>query len=372
MRRESRAGVFMGRRELVCLLLIALVLTAGCSREKAPTAAARAPPPTKVVAVVVEPKPWTDTIEALGTARANESVTLTAKVTETVGRVNFEDGDQVEAGAVLVELTGRAEVAQLKEAQAAYSEAEKQYKRLAGVVEQGTITRSALDQQVSMRDQARARADTIRARLSDRVITAPFAGVLGFRRVSQGTLVSPGTEIATLDDVSIIKLDFSIPETYLAAISVGQRIRASTAAYAERVYDGTVTTIDSRIDPGSRAVTIRAAVDNADGSLRPGMLMTVELIEPAREALVIDEISLIQTGGQASVFLIDAQNKAELVAVQVGGRQQGMVEITAGLKAGDRVVVEGLVKLRPGMSVEFASAAPVDTDATTAAANQSN
>ncbi len=360
----------MGRRNIILIFTCALVL-AGCSREKSSNAGpASPPPPTKVVAVEVQPRAWTDTIEALGTAHANESVTLTAKVTETVGRVNFEDGDKVEAGAVLVELTGRAEVAQLKEAQAAYAEAQKQYTRLAGVVEQGTITRSALDQQVSMRDQARARADTIRARLSDRVITAPFAGVLGFRRVSQGTLVSPGTEIATLDDIAVIKLDFSIPETYLAEVSVGQKIRAATAAYAGREFDGTVTTIDSRIDPGSRSVTIRAAVANDDGSLRPGMLMTVELIKQPRQALVVDEISLIQTGGQASVFRIDAQNKAELAAVQIGGRQQGMVEITEGLKAGDRVVVEGLVKLRPGMSVEVAKAAtPAVADAPAATAN---
>ena len=167
-----------------------------------------------------------DRIQALGTARANESVTLTAKTAETVARVNFSDGQSVEAGAVLVELTDRAEVAQLKEAQAAYVETEKQYDRLRGLVKQGTVTQSQVDQQLGARDSARARMEAIRVRLSDRVITAPFAGVLGFRTVSPGALVQPGTVITTLDDVRTIKLDFSVPETFLAALAVGQHIEA--------------------------------------------------------------------------------------------------------------------------------------------------
>ena len=349
------------------LLVFALTAMA-CSKEPAtapsPGAAAR---PVKVVTTQIQPESWTDTIEALGTAHANESVTLTAKVTETVGRVNFEDGDKVEAGAVLVELTGRAEVAQLKEAQSAYADAQKQYMRLAGVVEQGTITRSALDSQMSMRDQAKARADTIRARLSDRVITAPFAGVLGFRRVSPGTLVTPGTEIATLDDVATIKLDFSIPETYLAAVAEGQTIRARSAAYPERSFAGTVTSIDSRIDPRSRAVTVRAAIKNEDGAIRPGMLLTVELYKPDREALAVAEIALIQTGGQTSVFRVDKDRKAQLVSVKVGARKGGRVEIVEGLQAGDQIVVEGLVKLRGGMPLEIAAA---NAPAATAAAEE--
>ncbi len=350
------------------LLLFACAVSA-CSKEPAAPAGppGGAPRPVKVVATTIQSEPWADTIEALGTAHANESVTLTAKVTETVGSINFEDGDKVEAGAVLVELTGRAEVAQLKEAQAAFADAQKQYTRLAGVVEQGTITRSALDSQMSMRDQAKARADTIRARLSDRVITAPFAGVLGFRRVSQGTLVTPGTEIATLDDISVIKLDFSIPESFLAAITKGQEIGARSSAYPEREFSGTVSSIDSRIDTASRAVTVRATIDNPDGAIRPGMLLTVELYKPSRDALVVDEIALIQTGGQASVFRVDSAGKAELVAVKVGGRKGGRVEIAEGLAAGDQVVVEGLVKLRAGMPVEIAAAAPA---AVTAAAEE--
>lgn len=350
-------------------LLLCACAVAACSKEPSPAGPAGGPPkPVKVVAATIQAEPWADTIEALGTAKANESVTLTAKVTETVGSVNFEDGDKVEAGAVLVELTGRAEVAQLKEAQAAYADAQKQYARLADVVEQGTITRSALDTQQSMRDQAKARADTMRARLSDRVITAPFAGVLGFRRVSPGTLVTPGTEIATLDDISIIKLDFSIPETFLAAIAEGQKIGARSAAYPGREFAGTVTSIDSRIDPASRAVTVRAAIENPDGAIRPGMLLTVELYKPSRDALAVDEIALIQTGGQASVFRVDASGKAELVPVKVGARKGGRVEITEGLAAGDRVVVEGLVKIRAGMPLDVAIAgAPA---AVTAAAEE--
>ena len=183
------------------LLVLAL---AACNRGgTAAPGGARAPgAPAQVTVTTVAAKPWSDTLDALGTAKANESVTLTAKVTETVERVNFQDGDLVEAGQVLVDLSGRAEVAGLEEARAAYKEADQQYKRQVGLVDAGTIARSQLDTQVALRDAAYARMQAIRARLSDRVITAPFAGVLGFRQVSPGTLVTPGTVIAATKHVT--------------------------------------------------------------------------------------------------------------------------------------------------------------------------
>lgn len=332
--------------------LLCLALLAGCG-ERTPTPAGRSgPAPVKVQLRNVEAVQWVDQIEALGTTRANESLTITAKVTETVQRVNFSDGDRVEAGAVLVELTGGSEVAALKEAQSAHAEAVKQYERFAGLVAQGTVTRAQLDTQTATRDQARARMDAIRARLSDRVITAPFAGVLGFRQVSQGTLVTPGTPITTLDDVSVLKLDFSVPEIFLASVNVGASVGARSNAFPDEQFTGTVRSIDSRVDPLTRAVTVRAHIDNASGRLKPGMLLTVRLSTPPRAALAVDEISLVQTGTQAFVYRLDEQNRAQRVDVRIGARQSGRVEVTEGLQAGDAVVAEGLVKLRPGAVVD--------------------
>jgi membrane fusion protein (multidrug efflux system) len=328
-----------------------LVLLVACSGQAPEQGQRRAAAAVGVMTQQARIEPWVDRIEALGTARANESVMLSAKVTETVARINFEDGQQVSEGAVLVELTDRAEVAALKEAQAAFAEAEKQTRRLEDLVGQGTVPRSAVDQQVALRDQARARMEAIRARLSDRVITAPFAGQLGFRMVSPGALVTPGTPITTLDDIATIKLEFAVPERFFAELKPGRSIDAMSAAYPERSFDGIVASVDSRVDSATRTVMVRANVDNADGLLRPGMLMVVELITPARDVLVIDEISLVQVGSEAFVYRVAADNTAERVVVQPGRRSRGRVEIVAGLEAGDRIVSEGVVKLRPGMAL---------------------
>lgn len=275
-----------------CAALLLGMLVAGCNRQgSAPTGGAGGPPAV-VTTTVMQPVAWSDAIEALGTAQANESVTLTAKVTETVDSVNFEDGQFVRSGHVLVDLSGGAEAAQLREEQAAFQEAQQQLDRQAGLVEKGTIARSQLDTQVAARDAAKARMDTIRARLKDRVITAPFDGVLGFRRVSQGTLVSPGTEITTLDDIRTIKLDFPVPETFLANVASGQKIAAQSAAWPETDFEGVVRAVDSRVDPVTRAVTVRAEIANPDARLRPGMLLTVRLLKPERQTLALPEIAL--------------------------------------------------------------------------------
>ncbi|MEZ5465698.1 MAG: efflux RND transporter periplasmic adaptor subunit [Lysobacteraceae bacterium] len=332
-----------------------ITLLAACGDDSEPTAR-RGPPVIAVTTTSLQPRAWSDTIEALGTARAKESLTLTAKVTETVDRVNFADGDMVSAGDVLVDLSGRAEVAQLEEAQASYKEARQQYERQSDLVKQGTIARSQLDSQIATRDAAKARVDAIRARLADRVITAPFDGVLGFRQVSPGTLVSPGTAIATLDDISTIKLDFSVPERFLSQISAGQRIDARSAAWPAQTFEGTVTTLGSRVDPVTRSITVRADIPNPDAKLRPGMLLTVELYEPERQTLAIPEISLVQIGGNGYVFRVGDDSTVQQVEVEAGARQRGLIEVTSGLAAGDRIVVDGVVKLRSGSRVIEASA----------------
>jgi membrane fusion protein (multidrug efflux system) len=315
--------------------------------------------PAKPQPVVVQPvtrSPWVDRIQALGTTKANESVTLTAKTAETVARVNFNDGQLVEAGAVLVEMTDRAEVAQLKEAQAAYSETEKQYERLRGLVKQGTVTQSQVDAQLAARDTARARMEAIRVRLSDRVVTAPFAGVLGFRAVSPGTLVQPGTVITTLDDIRTIKLDFSVPETFLSALAPGQTIEAKSAAYPEVAFNGTVTSLDSRVDPVTRAILVRAEIPNPERLLKPGMLLSVEVLNRPRESLSVPEVSLSALRDRMFVYRVDADNVAREITVRIGGRRSGEVEILEGLNEGDRIVTDGLVRMRDGARVAIVSA----------------
>lgn len=340
-------------RQMLPLLGVIAMLSACADKKDATTAKSL---PITVTTTAAALKPWSDSIEALGTAQANESVMVTAKVTETVVRVNFDDGDLVEAGQVLVDLSGRAELAGLEEAAAAYREAEQQLRRQQQLTDKKLVPASQLDTQRAIVEAARARLDATRARLSDRVITAPFAGVLGFRRVSPGTLVTPGTTIASLDDTSLIKLEFSVPEIYLAVLAPGQKITALSAAYPSAEFFGVLRTIDSRVDPVTRAVGVRAEIPNPDRQLRAGMLMTVRIFQPERQAIVIPEIAIVQIAREAYVFRVDATSTVQRVPVRLGQRRPGEVEVLAGLNVGERIVVDGTGKLRPGALIHDVAA----------------
>ncbi|HET9748878.1 MAG TPA: efflux RND transporter periplasmic adaptor subunit [Casimicrobiaceae bacterium] len=301
-----------------------------------------------------------DVVEALGTAQANESVTLTAKVTDTVRRVNFEDGDYVEAGDVLIELTNQEEEALLAEARANLDDAESQLRRLEDLSARGLTSASELDVARSRAGASRARLNSIVARLRDRLIQAPFSGLLGFRQVSPGTLLSPNTPITSIDDISIIKLDFTVPETFLGSMQEGARIVAKSVSFPDREFEGTVRTVGSRVDPVTRAITVRAHIDNKDKALRPGMLLTVEVVTAERLALVVPEGSVFQVQNRAYVYRVDG-DVVHQQQIEVGGRRFGVVEVLSGLKEGDPIVVEGIIKLREGARVRFAEPAVSDS-----------
>jgi membrane fusion protein (multidrug efflux system) len=294
-----------------------------------------------------------DAVEALGTAQANESLVLTAKVTDTVRRVNFEDGQYVEAGAVLIELTNEEEEALLEEARANLEDAENQLRRLENLSDQGLSAESELDIARSRAAASAARLDTVLARLRDRLIIAPFTGLLGFRDVSPGTLVTPATAITTLDDISVVKLDFTVPETYLRVMEPGAVILARSASWGDREFEGGVRTVNSRVDPVTRAFVVRAHIDNDDGALRPGMLLTVRVVTQERQALVIPESAVLQSGGRSYVYFVGQDDVATQRDIEIASRQFGIVEVGAGLEPGDSVVTEGLIKLRDGASVRY-------------------
>ena len=187
------------------------------------------------------------------------------------------------------------------------------------------------------------------------LIRAPFSGLLGFRQVSTGTLITPGSTITTLDDISEIKLDFTFPETALGMLAVGGTIYARSAAWGDREFAGTIATVGSRVDPVTRAATVRAIIPNEDGLLRPGMLLTVRVLGREREALVVAEKAIVQTGIDSFVFLIDGESRARRTLVTLGLRQFGTVEVVAGLREGDVVITEGIIKIRDGSPVQVAS-----------------
>ncbi len=297
---------------------------------------------------------FVDVIEAIGTAKANESIELTAKATETIGALNFEGGQQVEAGFVVAELTSREQSADLAAARAEFNEAKLNFDRANGLSAKGFATKALLDQAVSARDSAAAKVRSLESRVTDRLIKAPFAGVLGLRRVSVGSLVKPGDIITTLDDISLIKVDFTVPEVFLGALSVGMPIRAGVEAYPGRVFAGKVVGIDTRVDPVSRAVAVRAEIPNGDGVLRSGMLITVSVLKNPRVSLSVPEQSLVPLNDQQYVYVVAGDMKAERREVKIGTRIPGIVEIVSGLKAGEKVVVDGTIRLRPGAGVKIA------------------
>lgn len=292
-----------------------------------------------------------DQVEAIGTARAKESVNLTSKVTETVRKVNFEDGAYVEEGTILVELTNSEETAQLEEAQATLDETSRQLKRIQNMIRQGLASELKLDEEKTRRQTASARLDAIVARLADRLIRAPFSGILGFRNVSPGSLLSPNTVVTTLDDISLIKLDFSVPENYLSVIKTGQEVFAASAAYEDRQFEGVVTTINSRIDPVTRSVTVRAHIDNEEGFLKPGMLLTVTLIRSRSEALVVPEEAVVPIQDRQYVYVVTGEGIAKQTEIKTGRRRPGIVEVLSGLDSGQEVITQGVIKVRPGSKV---------------------
>lgn len=339
------------RRPLLTTALV-LQLLAALLSFPAPVIA-QASPATAVFVTEVQSTTIEDRIEALGTLRANESVELTTSVTETVTELHFDDGDRVKAGQILVDMSSGEERAQLEEARATVAEAQRQYQRIKSLQATQTAAESLLDQRHRELETGRARLVAIESRLADRQVRAPFSGVIGLRNVSVGALVEPGDIIATLDDDSVMKLDFSVPAIYLNVLMPDVAVIATSRTWEGRRFEGTVKSIDSRVDPVTRTIIVRALLSNPGRLLRPGMLMQVELLNRQREALMIPEESLLSLGDRQFVLVVDkaADNSVERREVQIGTRRPGEVEIVSGLTSGEQVITDGTLKVRAGSNV---------------------
>lgn len=316
------------------------------------------PAPTKVVVVEVVNKTFIDNIEALGTLRANESVELTATVTELISSINFSDGQQVKKGKLLVQMDDAEEQAELAEELSRLAEAERQYARLAPLAQKGAASESKLDELSRNVATAEARINAIRARLQQRKIVAPFDGVLGLREVSVGTLLQPSRKITTIDDIAKMKLDFSVPSVFLAALKPGVTVKATTKAYPGRIYVGNIASVDSRIDPVTRSIVARAILDNANGELKPGLLMQVTIEAATRETLVIPEEAVIPNGDKHFVLVVTTGEQGSIAnqrEIQIGARRIGEVEIMSGLSVGEQLITHGTLKVRNGASVSIAA-----------------
>lgn len=316
--------------------------------------------PTLVSVATVQPRPFADTIEVLGVAKGRQSVTLTAATTQLVERVRFADGQRVPRGAILVELRSTEQDAGIAQAQARLVQAQRAYERYRALGEKGFASKAAIDQYEAAYRSAQADLAAARARESDRVIRAPFAGVVGLSDVAPGALVNPGAPIVTLDDLSAVRVDFQVPERYLGQLREGQPILATADAYPGETISGRIAKLDTRVDERTRAITARAEFPNPGGRLKAGMLVRVGVARGQRTSLSAPESAVAVQGDNAFVYVIRQMGQRTMVEqrpILTGVRQQGFVEIRDGVQPGERIVADGLNKVQPGQPVRVAAAA---------------
>ncbi len=290
-------------------------------------------------------------IEGIGTALAKESINLSANVSGIVNKVHFDDGQVIEQGQLLLEITNREQSALLREAQSRFNEAKSQFNRLQQLSAEGNVSKATLDQQRREMETAQARLQAVQAQLADRVVLAPFSGVLGFRQVSVGAFLEAGQAISTLDDISQIRLEFPVASLYLSKLTPGVKVEAKTQAFPDQVFIGEIRSVDSRIDPVTRAITVRALFDNTQGLLRPGLLMQVTVFSTPRKVQVVEE-SVLQMSGNKYFLLTVEEEKAKRIVVAIGQREPGLVEIISPDLRGKTIIKDGM-NARPGQPVRI-------------------
>ncbi len=351
----ARRGSFLAA---VAIVFVAMAVTV-IVREVAGMVGSAGAPAEAVPVVVaqVEEVEFADVITAAGNARAKESVAVTSKVADIIKQVLFDSGDHVEAGQVLAELVDTEERAAANEVRTTLVEAERKHARMAELAESGYVAAQMRDEAESDAKRAAAQLVAVEARMTDRKIRAPFAGVVGLRNVTAGERIDTDTVIATLNDVSVIKVDFAAPERFLSTIEPGQRLSARVAAYPDELFHGQVTSIDNQVDRASRSVTVRAEIPNDDGRLVPGMLLGVEVHRDERRRPAIPESALMRQADQAYVYVVeegDGDGEGQVARrrdVEVGLRANGRVEILTGVRAGELVVADGTHRTRDGAMV---------------------
>lgn len=350
------------RRLPTLLLLSALALSACKDAEggkKGPDKGA-AKPAVPVEVVTVGTATLAREIVAVGSVRSDESVTLSPEITGRIARIGFEEGQPVKRGQVLFELDDAVHRAQLAQAQADLSLAQRNYKRGLELFERNLISQQERDTLASAQEAAAASVSLARAQQAKTRIVAPFAGIAGLRQVSPGDYVNPGLALVNLEAVSRVKIDFRVPELALPQLSKGQPLNIEFDAWPGEQFHGEVYAIEPRVADTTRSVGLRARLDNADGRLRPGLFARVRLQTGARDQVVaIPEQSVFPRGEQQFVYRI-SEGKAQEREVKLGQREPGSVEVTEGLKAGDIIVSSGLQKLSNGASVTTAAAPPAE------------
>lgn len=290
-------------------------------------------------------------VTAIGTLRADETVMIRPEITGRVATLHFKEGQAVSEGDPLVTLDQGEYQAQLAGSAAQVGLEEISYRRLQDLQRKNLSSQQLLDETKARLDAARAAQMLAQVRLEKTVIRAPFAGTAGLRLVSPGAYVKPGDDIANLEGLGAMKLDFRVPETYLARLATGQTLTVRVDAWPDQGFEGTTYAIDPAVDPETRTVLLRARVPNKGNKLRPGLFARVSLVLERREnALMAPEQAIVPLGQTPFVYRV-VDGKAVMTPVKLGLRRPGRVEILEGLKADDQVVTDGQLKIRDGAAV---------------------
>ena len=290
-------------------------------------------------------------IEAVGTARAMKSVTLFPEVGGEVTAVNFNAGDRVAKGDILIELDARQERLDVEAARNQLANAQQILTRYDEAGE-GAVSALVMDESRTAVQAARIAVNQAEERLYDQSVRAPFDGVIGLTEIDPGDRIGPDTEIASLDARETLLVDFPVPEAYLTRIDIGDPVEAATWTASTPEASGEIVYLDSRVDPVSRTVTVRAALENEEDRLRPGMSFRMTLDLQGREYPVVPEVSILW-GGEGSYLWAIKDGGAQRVSATIVQRLEGRVLVDAALQEGDLVVEEGVQRMREGVQVDY-------------------
>ena len=315
---------------------------------------------TAVVLAPVSIQSIQQSIRAVGTLRANESIVIRPEIAGRIRQILFLEGQAVEKDALLMELDDSELQAELSQATAQLKVSRLTYERLKPLDLEGKryVTKQQLDELAGTLQVAQANHVLYSTRLAKTKVRAPFDGLLGIRRVSPGDFVTTGQDLVNLEDVRTLKIDFKVPETLLRHLALGQSLELTTDAYPGETFRGTVYVVDPRVDMTTRSVQLRARIPNVDQRLRPGMFAQVTLhLGQQERAMLIPEEAVIPTKDQTFVYRTQ-DGTAHRTPVQLGTRIRGQVQVLSGLTEQDLIVRVGHHKLQDGAKVRAISPTP--------------
>ncbi|MDP4534610.1 efflux RND transporter periplasmic adaptor subunit [Alkalimonas collagenimarina] len=339
---------------VVLFLLVALLVFAGYLFYQTQQEPNGQRPPSSAVTVktaTANVEPLLRQISALGTGIANDSVQLIASSSEYLTYLNIIEGQSVQQGDIIARLNDVEQRARVAELQSQLEEQKRQLDRLKNLAATQATAQSMLDEQQTRVNSTVAQLESAQSRLDQMTIKAPFGGILGLRRVSQGAYINSGSVITTLDDISTLRIEFSVPERHIAELAIDMPLSIANVAYRNTEFKGRIKAIDPRLDPVTRSVRVHGVIDNNDLRLRPGMLMNVTVTLTNQDALMIAENALVPLQNRQYVYKVGEDDRVTEVQVEIGQRIPGWVEIIDGLEEGDEVIIEGVQKVRDGVLI---------------------